>query len=43
VGEIYPNVVHWAELERGGHFAAFEVPDIFVDYLRAWKRALDEL
>lgn len=43
VGEIYPNVVHWAELERGGHFAAFEVPDIFVDDLRAWKRALDAL
>jgi pimeloyl-ACP methyl ester carboxylesterase len=23
------NVVHWSEFERGGHFAAMEVPDVF--------------
>jgi len=29
------NIVHWGTAERGGHFAAFEQPDIFVDELRA--------
>jgi pimeloyl-ACP methyl ester carboxylesterase len=24
------NIVHWTELERGGHFAALEVPDLLV-------------
>jgi pimeloyl-ACP methyl ester carboxylesterase len=28
------NVVHWAEMERGGHFAAMEQPALFVDDLR---------
>jgi epoxide hydrolase len=36
VGELYPNVVHWTEHAKGGHFAAFEVPDTFVADLRAW-------
>ena len=31
---VYPNLIHWGELERGGHFAAFEEPDLFVDELR---------
>ncbi|MFM8304804.1 MAG: epoxide hydrolase family protein [Actinomycetota bacterium] len=30
------NVTHWAELPRGGHFAAMEQPDLFVDDLRAF-------
>ena len=38
VGELYPNVTHWAEHPKGGHFAAFEVPDIFVADLREWAR-----
>jgi pimeloyl-ACP methyl ester carboxylesterase len=38
VGELYPDVVHWAELDKGGHFAAFEVPDVFVGDLRVWAR-----
>ena len=24
------NIVHWHELDRGGHFAAWEQPDLFV-------------
>lgn len=36
VDELYPNVVHWTEHAKGGHFAAFEVPDTFVADLRAW-------
>ncbi|MEE9608863.1 MAG: epoxide hydrolase [Myxococcota bacterium] len=34
----FRQIVHWNELERGGHFAAFEQPDIFVDELRACFR-----
>jgi pimeloyl-ACP methyl ester carboxylesterase len=26
----YRNLIHWNELDRGGHFAAFEQPDLFV-------------
>jgi pimeloyl-ACP methyl ester carboxylesterase len=25
------NIVHWAEYDRGGHFAALEVPSLFVE------------
>ena len=25
------NLVHWTEMPRGGHFAALEQPDLFVD------------
>jgi len=32
------TIVHWTELARGGHFAALEVPDLFVDDLRAFFR-----
>ena len=31
----YTNIVHWGELEKGGHFAAFEQPDLFVSEVRA--------
>ena len=34
------NVVHWSELDRGGHFAALEAPDLLVDDLRAFFRGL---
>jgi len=34
------NIVHWAEQPRGGHFAAFEQPQLFVDDLRAFGRVL---
>jgi pimeloyl-ACP methyl ester carboxylesterase len=30
----FPNLVYWNELDKGGHFAAFEQPDIFVGELR---------
>lgn len=31
----FSRLVHWRELDRGGHFAAFEQPALFVDELRA--------
>ena len=30
----YQNLVYWNRLDRGGHFAAFEQPDLFVKELR---------
>lgn len=30
------NVTHWTDMPRGGHFAAFEQPDLFVDDVRAF-------
>jgi pimeloyl-ACP methyl ester carboxylesterase len=30
------DIVHWSELEQGGHFAALEVPDAVVSDLRAF-------
>ena len=30
----YANIVYWNELDRGGHFAAFEQPQLFVEELR---------
>ncbi|MEO6025552.1 MAG: epoxide hydrolase family protein [Candidatus Binatia bacterium] len=36
----YKNIVYWNELDRGGHFAAFEQPAAFVDELRACFRLM---
>jgi epoxide hydrolase len=36
----FPNIVHWRELDRGGHFAAMEQPELFVADLREFKRRL---
>jgi epoxide hydrolase len=30
----YANMVYWNDMPRGGHFAAWEQPDLFVDELR---------
>jgi epoxide hydrolase len=30
------NITHWSTMPRGGHFAAFEQPDLFVDDVRAF-------
>lgn len=34
VEQRYTNLVHWNELEQGGHFAAFEQPELFVRELQ---------
>ena len=36
----YTNIIHFNELDRGGHFAAFEQPEIFVDEVRTCFRQL---
>jgi pimeloyl-ACP methyl ester carboxylesterase len=32
------NLVHWTSLERGGHFAAFEAPELLAEDIRAFFR-----
>ena len=34
------NITHWTEMPRGGHFAAMEQPELFVDDVRAFFREL---
>jgi pimeloyl-ACP methyl ester carboxylesterase len=34
------NVTHWADMPRGGHFAAMEQPELFVEDLRRFSRGL---
>jgi hypothetical protein len=36
----YPTLRYWNEPDRGGHFAAFEQPGLFVDEVRAAFRDL---
>ena len=36
----YPNLIHWGEPARGGHFAAFEQPDLFVREIRDAFRSI---
>jgi pimeloyl-ACP methyl ester carboxylesterase len=40
VARIYPDLRMWHELDRGGHFAAFEQPDLFVGEVRDFFRLL---
>lgn len=37
---IFPNIIHWEEYDRGGHFAPMEEPDLFIRDLRKYARAL---
>jgi pimeloyl-ACP methyl ester carboxylesterase len=39
---LYRNIHYWHELDRGGHFAAFEQPELFVEEVRASFRPLRE-
>ncbi len=36
----FTDIRHWGEPDRGGHFAALEQPELFVDELRAFFRQL---
>ncbi len=33
--QVYPQLAYWHELDRGGHFAALEVPQLFTEELRS--------
>ena len=32
------NIVHWSEIDTGGHYAALEVPELVVGDLRVLQR-----
>jgi pimeloyl-ACP methyl ester carboxylesterase len=36
----FRNIRHWKEMPKGGHFAAFEQPEIFVEEMREFFRTL---
>jgi pimeloyl-ACP methyl ester carboxylesterase len=36
----YPNVIYFHEVDKGGHFAAWEEPELFADEMRAAFRLL---
>ena len=37
---FFDDIRHWNEMPRGGHFAAFEQPELFVDDVRSFFREL---
>ena len=38
--KAYPNLVHYNEVDRGGHFAAWEQPELYASELRDGLRSL---
>jgi pimeloyl-ACP methyl ester carboxylesterase len=38
--QAYPNLIHYNRLPAGGHFAAWEQPDLFTEEVRAGLRSL---
>ena len=38
--EVYPNLIYFNEAAKGGHFAAWEEPQLFSEELRAAFRSL---
>ncbi|WNO70188.1 epoxide hydrolase [Streptomyces sp. AM8-1-1] len=38
--QAYPNLIHYNRLPKGGHFAAWEQPELFVNELRTGLRSL---
>ncbi len=38
--QAYPNLIHYNKLDKGGHFAAWEQPQLFCEEVRAGFRSL---
>ena len=38
--QAYPKLIHYNQVEKGGHFAAWEQPELFCDEVRAGFRSL---
>jgi pimeloyl-ACP methyl ester carboxylesterase len=38
--QAYPNLIHYNKVEKGGHFAAWEQPKLFVEEVRAGFKSL---
>jgi hypothetical protein len=37
---VYPKLIHYNKVEKGGHFAAWEQPQLFSEEVRAGFRPL---
>jgi pimeloyl-ACP methyl ester carboxylesterase len=42
VETVYPNLTYFNEVDSGGHFAAWEEPDLFATEVRAAFRPLQK-
>ena len=40
IRKVYPNLIYFHEAGRGGHYAAWEEPDLFAAEIRAAFRSL---
>jgi hypothetical protein len=40
IEQVYPNLIYFNEADRGGHFAAWEEPQLFTEELRASFQSL---
>jgi pimeloyl-ACP methyl ester carboxylesterase len=40
VEQGYPNLIYYNEVDKGGHFAAWEEPELFASEVRAAFRSL---
>jgi pimeloyl-ACP methyl ester carboxylesterase len=40
VEQAYPKLLHYNQVEKGGHFAAWEQPQLFSEEVRAGFRSL---
>jgi len=40
IEDAYSNLIHYGEAAKGGHFAAFEQPEIMVSEIRTGLRSL---
>jgi pimeloyl-ACP methyl ester carboxylesterase len=38
--KVYPKLTYFNEVDEGGHFAAWEVPEVFTTEMRAAFRSL---
>src|SRR5205823_13677395 len=38
--QAYPNLIHYNQLDKGGHFAAWEQPKLLVDEMRVGLKSL---
>jgi len=38
--QAYPNLIYFNEVDKGGHFAAWEQPQLFSEEIRAAFRSL---
>jgi hypothetical protein len=40
IEHTYTNLIHYGEADKGGHFAAFEQPEILISEIRTGLRSL---